>query len=293
MAMAAAPVPTFAEIAEFHYRVRFPASSFMPGHHTSQVRGGGIEPAALVPLERARDPRRLDWRASLRDPFQGWWVREHHQRSSLAVLLLADVSASMGFAGQGGKPALLAAFAQALRHSVARTGDAYGQLAFDAAPVPGLRLPPTRSRQAATVAAAALADHACTGQGAAGLCAAAGQVPQPPALVFLVSDFHFPVALLEQALALLARHDVVPVWPRHPAEAEALPAHGLVEVRDAETGRGRMLWMRPALKQRWLNQVQAHRREVEACMARHHRVPLILAPRFDAERVTAYFAARG
>lgn len=291
--MPAAPLAEFAELAEFHYRVHFPASSFMPGHHASQVRGGGIEPAALVPLERARDPRRLDWRASLRDPFQGWWVREHHQRSSLAVLLLADVSASMGFAGRGHRQALLADFAQALRHSVARTGDAYGQLAFDAAPVQALRLPPTRSRRAAAVATAALAEHAFTGQGADGLCVAAGQVPQAPALVFLVSDFHFPVALLDQALALLARHDVVPVWPRDPAEAEALPAHGLVDVRDAETGRGRMLWLRPALRQRWLERVQAHRREVAACMARHHRVPLVLGERFDAGRVTGYFAARG
>ena len=295
----ALPAPEFAalagfpELAEFHYRVRVPATSFMPGHHASQVRGGGIEAAALVPLARARDPRRLDWRASLRDPFQGWWVREHHQRSSLAVLLLADVSASMGFAGRGDKQALLAAFAQALRHSVARTGDAFGQLAFDTAPVERLRLPPTRSRQAAAVAVSALAGHALTGRGAAGLCVAAEQVPRAPALMFLVSDFHLPVALLDQALALLARHDVVPVWLRDPAEAEALPAHGLVELRDAETGRGRMLWLRPALKQRWLARVQAHRREVQDCMARHRRVPLVLAERFDAEYVTGYFAARG
>lgn len=289
----AAPFVELAAPAEFHYRARFPAASFMPGHHASRVRGGGIEPAALVPLERARDPRRLDWRASLRDPFQGWWVREHHQRSSLAVLLLADVSASMGFAGRGHRPSLLADFAQALRHSVARTGDAYGQLAFDRAPVDALRLAPTRSRQAATVAAAALAGHVCTGQGADGLCAVAGQVPQSPALVFLVTDFHFPVPLLDQALALLARHDVVPVWPRHPAEAEALPAHGLLALRDAETGRGRMLWLRPALRQRWLGRVLAHRRSVEDCLARHHRVPLVLGERFEAERVTDYFAARG
>lgn len=66
----ALPAPEFAalagfpELAEFHYRVRFPATSFMPGHHASQVRGGGIEAAALVPLARARAPRRLDWRAS-------------------------------------------------------------------------------------------------------------------------------------------------------------------------------------------------------------------------------------
>lgn len=135
----APPVPEFAELAEFHYRVRFPAASFMPGHHASQVRGGGIEAAAL---------------------------------------------------------------------------------------------------------------------------------------------------------ALLARHDVVPVWMRDPAEAEALPAHGLMELRDVETGRGRMLWLRPALKQRWLARVQAHRREVQACMARHQRVPLVLTERFDAEHVTGYFAAR-
>lgn len=203
----AQPVPEFAALAEFHYRVRFPATSFMPGHHASQVRGGGIEAAALVPLARAREPRRLDWRASLRDPFQGWWVREHHQRSSLLVLLLADVSASMGFAGRGDKQALLAGFAQSLRHSVARTGNAFGQLAFDTALVERLRLPPTRSRQAAAVAASALAGHALTGRGAAGLCMVA---------------FTHAWVLWGLPLALL------PLWRGRRADATAYPWLDLV-----------------------------------------------------------------
>jgi hypothetical protein len=278
--------------AEFHYRARFPARSFLPGHHAARVRGGGIEVAALVPLERARDPRRLDWQASLRDPFQGWWVREHHQRSSLNVLLLADVSASMAFTGRGDKRQVVLDFAEALRYSAARTGDSYGQLAFDGALLPGLMLRPTRGRQAAAAALAALAGHAFAGRGAGGLPAAAEQLPRQPALVFLLSDFYFPVPQLDQVLARLAPHDVVPVWLRDPAELEALPAYGLVELRDAESGRARTLWMRPALRRRWTERMQAHRGQVQACLARHQRVPLCLEDRFDADQVTGYFAGR-
>jgi Mg-chelatase subunit ChlD len=282
--MSAASLP-----AEFHYRARFPARSFVPGHHASRVRGGGLEVAALVPLERARDARRLDLRASLRDPFQGWWVREYHQRSSLHVLLLADVSASMAFTGRGDKRAAVLEFAQALRYSAARTGDAYGQVAFDAAPLLPLLLRPTRARHAAAAAVAALAAHAFTGPAATGLRAAAEQLPQQPSLVFLVSDFHFPVALLDATLALLPQHDVVPVWLRDPAEMEALPARGLVELSDAESGRTRTLWMRPALRQRWVARIHEHRQQVQACLARHQRMPLVMDERFDADRVTEYF----
>jgi hypothetical protein len=281
------------QVAEFHYRARLQASSFVPGAHPGHVVGGGIDVAAVVPLHRARDPRRLDLRAGLRDPWGGWWAREFHQRSQLAVVLLADVTASMAAPGRGDKHAVVGDLARSLCRSAQRAGDAYGQVAFDSDVLPALQLPPTRARQAASVAAEALAAHVCRGSSAQGLLAAVQQLPRRPALVLLTSDFHFDLALLDTALAQMARHDVVPVWLRDAAELEALPAHGLLELRDAESGRLRSLWMRPALRARWQQRVQAHREAVQACFARHQRAALVLGERFDADRLSDYFVARG
>ena len=56
------------------------------------------------------------------------------------------------------------------------------------------------------------------------------------ALIFLVSDFHFPLPLCERVMSSLAYHDVVPVvvWDRH--EFERLPDFGLVRMTDPESG---------------------------------------------------------
>ena len=55
------------------------------------------------------------------------------------------------------------------------------------------------------------------------------------AVIFLVSDFlgHIPV---KQLALLNRRHDVIALWLRDAAEF-ALPHVGLLELRDAETGR--------------------------------------------------------
>lgn len=274
---------------EFAYRARLPSRSFTPGAHASRVRGSGLDVAAVVPLLQARDARRLDLRASLRDPFGQWWAREHHQRSSVSVVLLVDTTASVA-AGGVGRPALVHHFAQALRHSAARTGDSFGLIAFDGVAHQALTLRPTRARATATAALAGLAEQGFAGRSAEGVLQAATLLPREPALVFLLSDFCWPAALLDEALAQLQRHDVVPVWLH---EGDALPRYGLMSLRDAESGQQRLLWLRPALRQRWLDQLAAHHAALQTCFSRHERLPLRLADAFDADAVTDYFAARG
>ncbi len=275
--------------AEFSYRARFAARSYTPGAHASQVRGSGLDVAAVVPIERARDMRRLDLHAALRDPHGRWWVREHHQRSSLTVRLLVDVSASVA-ASQADRRALTMAFADALRQSAMRSGDAFALHAFagDAAHAVA-----SRARGHGVAAVAQLAAQPFDGQSAAGVLAVADALPRDPALVFLVSDFHWPTALLDDALARLARHDVVPVWLTEPPLAERLPAFGLLEVRDAESGAERTVWMRPTLRRRWIAAEAQHAAEVRACLARHQCAPLELSGSFDADAVSEHFAARG
>jgi VWA domain containing CoxE-like protein len=277
---------------ELHYRTRFASSSLRPGAHRSRVAGPGLDVAASVPLARARDPRRLDLRAALRDPFGGWWAHEYRQRASVSVLLLIDTSASM----QPRQAAALS-FARALRHAAQRRGDAFGVIAF----ADTLRDEHIAAPSLSRAPADALLDRlssvgAFDGRNADSLLRAAECAPRAASLVFLLSDFLFDPALLDCALALLARHDVIPVWLQHaPPAADGV---GLLELRDAESGAWRSLWMRPSLARRWAAARAAHEDAVRAALARHQRAPLVVAAqgdqgeRFDADAANAYFAAR-
>lgn len=273
---------------EFHYRARFHARSLIPGAHASRVRGSGQQVAALVPLAQGRDTRRLDLRASLRDPFGQWWVREFEQRASIAVVAMVDLSASMAL----GPADAARAFVAALADSAARVGDAFGLLPFgdvsSARPV----LRPTRVRAAAGAALGGLDAAAFDAPSAGGLGEACAQLPRQPALVFLVSDFQMPPAAVDDALGRMARHDVVPVWLRDPADPRTAPRFGLVELRDAESGRRRVVWMRPAVREAWLARRRAHEAALAEVFARHDTQALVIAGTFDADAVTDHFAAR-
>jgi hypothetical protein len=274
---------------EFNYRARFASRSFLPGAHASRAAGSGLDVASLVPLERARDARRIDLRASLRDPAQGWWARELHQRSSINIVLLSDLSASVAADVQGDRARLAREFAQALVLSAARCGDALGVIGFDDA-ARALRRP-TRARAAALAAIDALGPF--NGRGAAGVIEAAALLPRQRALVFLLSDFCWPLPLLDAALERLQRHDVVPVWLDDAEDPWAsLPRWGLLRLADAESAAQRFVWWRPALRRRWQEGRAVHRAAVQSLLARHQRRPLMLHGAFDADAVSGWFAAR-
>ena len=109
-------------------------------------------------------------------------------------------------------------------------------------------------------------------------------------LVFLASDFHFSLGLLDTLLAGLARHQVVPVLLADSGESEPAPGFGLVRVSDAETGEERTLWMRPALRRRLRAEAERRRQALGRCFAAHGAVPLELRDRFEADRVNAFFS---
>jgi hypothetical protein len=271
---------------ELHYRTRLSSRSLRPGAHRSRVEGSGLDIAASVPLARARDPRRLDLRTALRDPFGGWWAFQTQQRASVGVVLLLDASASMAARG----PAVQA-LAQALSHAARRRGDPFGVIAFAHTLDESCIAPPSRRRAQADAVLQRVRDTPPDGRSADAVEQAARHTPAAGALVLLVSDFLFDPARLDRALALLARHDVVPVWLRD-ADAAPLPQRGLLDLRDAESGAWRSLWMRPGLARRWAAARSAHESAVRAVLTRHQRAPLMLGASFDADAANAYFAAR-
>jgi uncharacterized protein (DUF58 family) len=274
---------------EFHYRVPWRAGGYRPGHHPSRQGGGGFEFKGYAPLLAAPDPRRLDVHASLRDPFEQWVVRVYHQKSSIPVWLVADLSASMGFAGVRPKLDLLAEFTASLGYSTYRTGDPFGFVGCDAAVRFDLLLAPSHNKGAGMEMARRLRALTPTGSTAAGLALAADYIGRQRALVFLASDFHFPIRALEEITASLVRHDVVPVVLWDSAEFARLPRFGIGVVRDSESGRRRTVLMRAALRERIAARYAARRRELERAFASLGRNPLFMIDRFSADALTGYF----
>lgn len=279
---------------EIHYRVSAPVLGGFPGAHRSPRGDSGFEMRGHAALLDAPDARRLDLHASLRDPFGDWRVRVYSQRKSVPVVVLADLSASMGFAGLRRKAAVMADFVASLAWSAWRSGDSFGFVGCDAAVREDWLQLPTRSRAAGQVLAQALRDWAPAGtsaRSAEGLLEAGPYLGRQRALVFLLSDFHLPLDLLQKVLDRLTGHEVVPVvlWDEH--EFDLGERNGLAEVLDAESGRRRLVWWRPLLRERWQRARADRRAALQQVFARERQKPLFIEQGFDADAVTRHFHA--
>ena len=282
------PVPPPGRLQEIHYRSGQPVAGHFPGQHRSRRGDSGFEFRGHAPLLDAPDPRRLDLHASLRDPFGQWVVRLHSQRQAMPVVVVADLSASLAFAGQHRKLDLLADFTDSLAWSAWRAGDRFGFIGCAEGLLPEFQQPPTRARGAGQPLADRLRRLVPSGRSSQGLLQAAAQLGRQRALVFLVSDFHLPLDLLQAVLGSLAGHAVVPVVLQEPAEFTLGDRNGLAQVQDPESGRQRLLWWRPALRQRWQRQQHDQHQALLQCFRQHGCAPLCLHGRFDAERVTRH-----
>ena len=278
-------------IAEVHYRIGAAARGHFPGHHRSHGGDTGLEFRGHVPLLDAPDARRLDLHASLRNPFGDWLVRVHSQRMAIPVVVVADLSASMGFEGARRKVDVLADFVESLGWSAWRTGDRFGFVGCDERVDPALLVPPTRARGAGSALAATLRGLVLEGRSALGLRDAHRHLPRQRALVFLVSDFHLPLSDIADVLAGLAAHEVVPVVLWQAEEFGIAAERGLAEVIDPESGARRWVWWRPALRARWEAAREARRAALTTLFRARRLAPLVIEGAFDADAVTRHFHA--
>jgi len=248
------------------------------------------------------DPRRLDLRASLRTLNEDWLVRVNRQRAGVAVRAIVDVSASMSFGGQRPKLHVVADFVEALGLSAFRVGDAVGMMAFDATERSDLFMPARVSRGMGSIMASAVRhavgspalrstrrDGPGTHTPVGGLEEAASHLAGQQGLVFLVSDFHWPLEGLSVVLDLLAHAGVVPVVVWDPAEIEPPDSNSLASLRDAESGARRTLWVRPKLRQDWRQAVAQRRSEINGFFASRGVRPFYVEGSFDADALSRYF----
>lgn len=254
-----------------HYRLRWLSGAVYPGAHPGLMAGAGLLFKQHRPLAADSDPRRIDLRASVLDPYRQFRVRAYQQPSRIDVYLLADLSASM----RGGKQQTVAALLRVLARSAAAHGDRFGFIGAADAIEAGWLLPAGAPFAAADHLAERL-ERARLSGGANALKDAAAYLPAARSVVFLLTDSHFPLAHLRAALASAQHHDVVPLllWPA--AEYRDLPAWGLLALRDPESAATRTLVMRPALKARIVAAYARRRQDLLHCFRSFGAEPLFL-----------------
>jgi len=274
--------------AEISYRPRGRAEGVVIGAHRSRSTGGQGVFLDRVPYLRYPDPRRIDLRLTVHDPFETIYVRRYEQRLAIALYAIVDLSRSMSFEGTARKMALVRELCVCLARSAYRFGDAFGVIGCDERVRNDFLLPATRRRGLEVELERRFESFVPERSSAAALADAAVYLTGKRKLVFLISDFRMPLRRIEAILQSLARHDIVPILVLDSAEAAALPSWGLVDVEDLETAGNRVVFMRPALRQRWLARTEEWRRSLDRLFLRYGRPAFELIDRFDADKLSQH-----
>jgi hypothetical protein len=275
------------------YRLRSPARSLHQGAHAGAHAGDGWVFQDWAPLLAHPSAQRLDIRRSLTDPLQALWVRRYRQPVRTPVWIVADLSASMGYAGSVRKLAFLAELVESLAYSSERMGDRFGFVGCAEQVLSHWYLPAHRGVSSALRLAERLRDWTPAGGHARGLVDSAHRLSSQRALVFLVSDFHMPMGVIRQTFERLRRHETVPVVLWDSVE-RGLKANGAGPRRfaDLEGGGERVLWLREELRLRLRESFEERRRRLCELARAYGMEPLFVEGAFSVEPFNRYFAVR-
>lgn len=235
---APAPEELLREARRLRLRARREVSGEFAGAWASAFRGSGMDFEESRPYHPGDDVRQMDWNATarLREPF----VKRFREERGVLLLLLLDVSGSMGLGSAGTTKALAGARVCALLAAAAsRTRDRVGLVVFDSG-VRGVVPPAGGDAHVFRVLRTAVAEAHRPAGGTALVPAlrVARRLAGRHSVVFILSDFRGPAADPDPAWlagigSLARRHDVVAAALLDPAECE-LPAVGPARFEDAE-----------------------------------------------------------
>lgn len=215
-------------------RARRLVNDLFLGEYQAVFRGRGLEFDELRPYVPGDDVRSIDWKALART--SNPMIRRYREDRDLTVLFAVDVSASQAAGALPRTKADLAAeMCAVLALAAIRNKDRVGLLLFASKPERYIR-PSSGSTHVLRVVREVLWAHPQsrgTDIGAA-LTYLVG-VQKRRATVFLVSDF-LGTGYTRELRAAARRHDIIAIRVREPID-EALPAAGIIQLADAETGR--------------------------------------------------------
>ena len=213
--------------------------SRMSGNYLSPFKGRGMEFDEARPYQPGDDIRNMDWRVTARTNKPHSKVfREERERP---VLLWVDFRAPMFFGTQQCFKSVLAAkVAAILAWKGSQQGDRLGALLFSHYKHRELR--PGRGKSAALHVIRHLSDFSfvandsdqpgATDQDISHALNRLAHVARPGSLIYMISDFRFPIAGLEFTLNRLSKHnEMMLVQVSDPLEQD-LPPAGLYRVTD-------------------------------------------------------------
>lgn len=266
------------------------AAGYLPGHHRAASHGPGGRLAGFTSLLHRMDPRNIDMLTTRRALSQVPLVRLYQAKVAINVVMLADLSASMGFEGRARKLAEAAKLAACLSYSAYRLGDRFSLVGFGE----GVELyfPLKRSPDYPWEIGSAMWDHEPTSAGVGGLAEACSLLPRSRSLVLLVSDFHFDLRMLEEALARLHGHDAILAVLWDAAETGIPVRSGWTALYDPETGARARLWMRRGLAERSRRVFAARRARLLEMSRRLGAEALFLGSPLDLVEISLFFIAR-
>jgi uncharacterized protein (DUF58 family) len=224
---------TFRRIRRIQIRTRAILESGIGGSYHAVFKGRGMEFAEVREYQPGDDARTIDWNVTAR--MGAPYVKKFVEERDLTLLLLVDVSGSQSFGSQFLlKRDYAAELAAVLAFSAVANHDRVGAVLFSDR-IEGY-VPPGRGRDHALRIVRDLLALEPVGRGTdlqAALRFARG-VLRRRGIVAVISDFQ--AEGYERALGVLRRrHDVIAIRLSDPRES-AVPASGLVALRDPETG---------------------------------------------------------
>lgn len=249
----------------------------------------GMEFRGHTTLLSYPDPRRIDIRQTIRDPLEQIYVRIFNQKSAVPVFVLCDLSGSMQYGSAQRKISVAADITQSVAQSVTHNGDPIGFIGFDDDVRQDWLCTLSSRPHAAIEMAENLKSYEPAAVGSNALAETVRLLPRERSLIFLVSDFHMPIADLENALILMLRHHIVPVVLWDTAEYADLPEFGIASVTDPESGAKRTLFLRKEYRARILQSFVDRRKEIEELFLRFDMQPFFVENHFEADLLTEYF----
>ena len=235
----------------------------LQGDYRGLVPGHGSEPGDTRLYQPGDDVRRIDWNVTARtiEPH----VRETIADRELESWVVVDRSPSLDFGTANcEKRDLAVAAVAAIGFLTARTGNRFGVLSAGGA---ALRTQPARPGRAHLMGVLhELVDEprADVGTGQTDLAGAlrrASGLARRRGLVVVISDFLAPEGWVQPLRLLRARHEVLAIEIIDPRELE-LPAVGVLDLVDPETGERRELKTSEKLRTRYAEAARQQREKI-------------------------------
>jgi uncharacterized protein (DUF58 family) len=208
-------------------------SEALAGTYHSAFRGRGVEFEEVRPYVVGDDVRTIDWNVSARAGAPH--VKQFREERELCVMLAVDLSGSLDFGTRSQfKREMVAEMAATIAFSAIRNGDKVGLLAFTDR-IERFVPPRKGTRHVLRIVRELLAlKPQGTGTRIGEAIDEVTRIVRKRSVLFVISDF-MDTGWERSMSVARGRHDVIPVVVRDAAE-DSLPAVGLLELEDPETG---------------------------------------------------------